>query len=95
MNPNDKHDPQLRDLLQDWTVPAPSANLEARVLRARQPWWHALWTSSIRIPVPVACGATLLLLAIGTWRVLGSSQPTVPCQIPSAAAHICQSDQPC
>ena len=87
---------QLRDLLGAWKTPAASPALEHRVMRARQPWWTVLWTGYIRVPVPVACCAAVLLV-VGTWQFIEVSRTTAPCQSPSVATtpHACRSNQPC
>ena len=58
-------DPQLKSLLEQWPAPAPPASLEARLHRARMPWYRRMMTASIPVPVAVAFS---LLLALGAWK---------------------------
>jgi hypothetical protein len=60
-------EPELKQWLMRWDAPAPSARLDEQVWSAyrqqfpRRPWWRHWLTASIRIPVPVAVAAGLLL----------------------------------
>jgi hypothetical protein len=82
-DPDDEptHDPELQRLLEEWTVPAVPDTLDRRVrasFRAqlgRAPLWKRLLTTSVRIPLPVAVAA-LLLLAFALWR--SAAQTAVP-----------------
>jgi hypothetical protein len=62
MEPND--DRELRDLLREWRVANAPRSLDERVLQPRAPLWQALFTGSIRIPVPVALAVAAILLAL-------------------------------
>lgn len=52
-------DDELNQLLRRWEAPAAPASLRARL--PRQSRWGWLLTGSIRIPVPVAAAAAMLL----------------------------------
>ena len=77
-------DDQLSALLRKWEVSAPHG-LEARVFaarpepfpprRRRASWWRFLLRGSIRVPVPVACCVTLLMILV-LWR---SARPDATC----------------
>jgi hypothetical protein len=63
-----QNDPELHDLLQEWSVPAAGPLLESRVLKGNRRWWRVLLHGYIRVPVPVACGVALLIVG-GGWRL--------------------------
>lgn len=53
------NDHELQSLLRTWKAPGAPEHLQPRV--ARRKWYAALWTTSVRIPVPVLA---LILMAI-------------------------------
>jgi hypothetical protein len=65
-------DQELGRLLQEWSVPAVPDTLDQRVMASfaartrRRPLWRRLVTTSIRVPLPVALAA-LLLVAFALW----------------------------
>jgi hypothetical protein len=66
-------DPELGRLLEDWTVPALPDALDRRVLASYRthaglpvPLWRRFFTTSLRIPLPVAV-VVLLALALAFW----------------------------
>jgi len=63
---------RLRMLLKEWTVSDCPPGVEDRIAQARNPWWKALLTGYVRIPVPVAVCATAMLIA-AAWMSLGST----------------------
>ncbi len=67
-----QNDPDLHDLLREWTVDDAPASLESRVTAGRHAsshaWWHVLIHGYIKVPVPVACGLVLLII-LGAWRL--------------------------
>jgi len=74
-------DLELDRVLDEWTVPALPKTLDRRVMASfrAQPGSHRLWrrllTASIRIPLPVAIAACLLLAAIVLWGPKKSPPP--------------------
>ena len=75
------NDPELRALLREWKAPEAPDSLEARVaeltaeavvrgskVSPRRPWWDFLLRGYIRVPVPVACCLTILVIA-AVWRM--------------------------
>lgn len=56
------NDDELRELLRTWEAPSAPASLKARILESRSSWWRWLFTGSIRLPVPAAVGAVLLIV---------------------------------
>jgi hypothetical protein len=66
--PNDA----LARVLQEWTVPAVPDTLDDRVMamfqarKSRRPLWRRFFGASIRVPVPVALLA-LVLMALALW----------------------------
>jgi hypothetical protein len=67
-----QNDPELHELLREWTVPDAPASLEARVFENRRSWWGVLIHGYIRVPVPVACCLTALMI-VGAWRLASLS----------------------
>lgn len=63
MEPMD--DPKLKELLREWKVEDAPRSLDQRVLGARPPWWKLLIGGSVRVPVPLAVGFAVLLIAMG------------------------------
>jgi hypothetical protein len=70
MEPFEKDELQdraLDSMLQQWRVPrAPERLRQAIFPASARAWWSRLWTTSIRVPLPVAC-ALLMALALGVW----------------------------
>jgi hypothetical protein len=88
MKPDDRDpeihtDPELARLLEEWAVPGVPDTLDRRVhasYRAhigRVPFWKRFLTTSIRIPLPVALAA-LLLLALTFWNARRPVSPASP-----------------
>ena len=84
-------DSQLSTLLKKWSVAAPP-DLEGRVIRARgklsglgqeRRWWRFLLKGYIRVPVPVACCLTLLMV-VTVWR---STRLAVACVGENSGLH--------
>jgi len=79
-DPEISRDPELRRLLEEWSVPGVPDTLDRRVLASYRAHigttslWRRLVTTSIRIPLPVALAA-LLLLAFAFWN---NRRPTSP-----------------
>ncbi len=71
MQPSDNHelnDRELDAMLPAWKAPKAPAHLRTAVFPAApMPWWQRVWTVSIRIPLPVACGMAIVL-ALLIWR---------------------------
>jgi hypothetical protein len=65
-------DPELGRMLEEWTVPALPDSLDRRVLTSyrtqmgRAPLWRRFFTTSLRVPLPVAV-ALLLMLILAFW----------------------------
>jgi hypothetical protein len=77
-----QNDPELRELLREWEVPAASPSLESRLLKSSRPWWYPLLHGYIRLPVPVACCLALFLIG-GAWRL--ATLPTTGCAAASVS----------
>lgn len=60
-------DRELDELLPEWKAPPAPPRLRSAIFPDPAPWWRRLWTLSIRVPAPVACGLAVLL-ALGAWR---------------------------
>jgi hypothetical protein len=94
MEPND---PQLRDLLHEWQAPQVPAGLEQRVLSSSlmitpRRGWRFLLSGYIRVPVPLACAAAVLMMFTGFW-LARQTTPAGPCI--TATAQVCTSPGHC
>jgi hypothetical protein len=58
-----------RLLKEEWKSPRAPAGLREKLFppHGGSSWWKKFWSTSIRIPLPVACGLTILLVVAG-WR---------------------------
>ena len=81
-------DRKLSRLLREWKVADAPACLDQRVLPPRKPWWSFLLTGSIRVPVPVAAGVFLLLVAMGLWTF----RPRTPAPAPGGSTGVTLAD---
>jgi hypothetical protein len=59
MEPLDEN--ELNHLLRKWEAPPAPPTLKARVFPAERSWWAWLFTGTIRVPVPIALAAALLV----------------------------------
>jgi len=78
MEPND---PELRKLLREWEVPGAPPSLERRILgntRPRTPWWRALLTGYIRVPMPVGVAMAITLVVLAVLAVRERPAPARP-----------------
>lgn len=58
-------DLELDGMLPQWKAQGAPAHLRSAVFPKRSgPWWHRLWSRSIRVPLPVAC-AVLVVMVVG------------------------------
>lgn len=57
---------ELNGLLKMWKAPVAPEHLQAPV--ARRPWYSAVWSMSVRVPVPVLA---LIVVAIVAFQVFG------------------------
>ena len=61
---------ELDSMLPEWQSPRAPARLRAALFPEKpRPWWRSIWTTSIRVPLPIACSLAVLL-ALGLWRSL-------------------------
>jgi hypothetical protein len=52
---------ELNQLLRKWEAPPAPGTLRARVLPPQKSWWSWLLTGTVRIPVPIALAAAVLV----------------------------------
>ncbi len=85
---NELSDRELDRLLrEEWKSPPAPVRLRAKVFppQGRAPifstTWKKFWRISIRIPLPVACGLTILL-GFAAWRWQAQWQELQPQQVP-------------
>jgi hypothetical protein len=67
---------ELNQLLRKWEAPEAPPTLRPRVFPARRSWWSWWWTGTIRVPVPAAIAAALL---IALW--IHYSRPANPARV--------------
>jgi hypothetical protein len=88
-----RYDPELRSVLREWEAPEVPASLDARVLDSYrrkmnpEPFWRRFFTSSVRVPLPLAVAVMALLviaLTLALTRPVG--QPLLPAQYVQAPA---------
>ncbi len=79
-------DPALKRVLEEWHAPAVPETLDARVMASyrrlgkRRAWWERFFTSSVRVPLPVAVAVLALLFvsAVLALRPVEAPRPSVP-----------------
>lgn len=77
-------DEELRRVLARWSASPLPEGIDGRMLAAYrrqtggQPWWQRFFTASVRVPLPVAVGVLLLLIATAALarRPASVAQPT-------------------
>ena len=94
---NEKHSssekPDLSELLKSWEVPETPHSLNRRVLADyrqhvnRVPFWKKIFTSSVRIPMPLVLAQAALLLVAGAF-LLSSFTNQKPANAPVVVAEI-------
>jgi hypothetical protein len=105
MTPDDRdteRDEELHRLLARWSAPVVPDRLDERVLAAFRkqtgagaPWWERLFTSSVRVPLPVALGVLVLLLVTVTLALRPvHTPPTAGTPGPSAAVQTARGTEP-
>ena len=71
MEPFDKDELQDRELdsmLPQWQAPEAPARLRQAVFGEPRPWWRRVWTTSIRVPLPLAGAlAAVIVAAVLFW----------------------------
>ena len=70
-------DDELNQVLRKWEAPGAPSTLRQRVFPARRSWLSWLLTGTIRIPVPAALAAAVL---IALW--IHYSRPANPARVP-------------
>jgi hypothetical protein len=62
------NDDELKRLLQSWQAPSAPRSLSRRVLRNDEPLWRRIFSTSFRVPVPVAVAAAVVLVFLLIYR---------------------------
>jgi hypothetical protein len=63
-------DRDLNAMLREWRAPEAPGGMRERLFPAPASWWQRFWHVEIRIPLPVAiCAALLLVLGLWRWTV--------------------------
>ena len=87
-----RDDRELNALLREWQAPGAPASLEARVERARLPWWRQVLAYKIPVPAPIAV-ALALWMVYGFWRL--EVRPAASCASPAVAVQQPAPEGPC
>jgi hypothetical protein len=69
------NDDELNKLLDRWEAPARPHSLRLKVFASKPSLWRRLWTGSLRVPIPVAVGAALLIVL---WLQYSSASRSAP-----------------
>ena len=83
---------ELSRLLRKWSAPVVPDGIDERMLaayrrqtRTGESWWSRLFTSSVRVPLPVAVGVLMLLILTAALALRPAApQPTAGTTGPSA-----------
>jgi hypothetical protein len=62
------NDDELKRLLQSWQAPTAPRSLSRRVLRKEMPLWLRIFSTSFRVPVPVAVAAAVVIVFLLIYR---------------------------
>lgn len=68
------NDNELNQLLRKWEAPSAPATLKERIFPEQKSWWRWLLTGTVRVPVPIALAAAVLLALL----IHYSSKPSTP-----------------
>ncbi len=74
-------DNELNELLRKWEAPIAPPTLKQRLFPPQKSWWRWLFTGSVRVPVPVALAAVVL---VGLW--IHYSRPATPPRVVQPAS---------
>ena len=79
------NDDELNRLLSRWEAPQKPASLKGRIFVRKQSIWRRLWTTSLRVPLPVA--ASIALLVVLWFHYFRPAQsPETPGPVPTSLA---------
>jgi hypothetical protein len=78
----------LDDLLREWRLPEPDAELDQRVTtayrsavrsrRSSSPVWQRWWTMRVSVPAPALMAAALAILGLFIWLRPSAAPPPAP-----------------
>jgi len=71
----------LDDLLRQWKLPEPTAELDRRVIAAYRPvlGWRRFWTLRVSVPAPALVAVALVLVGLLIWlRPAATPAASVP-----------------
>jgi len=78
MEPLDEN--ELNQLLRKWEAPPATHTLKGRIFPAQKSWWRWLLTGTVRVPVPIALAAAVL---VALW--IHYSRPASPPRVAQPA----------
>ena len=102
----DERDPERGDelsrVLRKWSAPAVPDGIDERMLaayrrqtRTGESWWSRLFSSSVRVPLPVAVGVLMLLVITAALALRPvASAPTAGTTGPQAPVQAARGDVP-
>lgn len=79
------NDDELNRLLSRWEAPQKPASLKSKIFVRKPPIWRRLWTTSLRVPLPVAA-SIVLLLALWFQYFRPVTPPETPGAVPTSLA---------
>jgi hypothetical protein len=71
-------DRELDGMLRQWRSREVPARLREAVFpRPSRPWWRGMWTTSIRVPVPLMCALVLALVLAAAASLRPRPEPAI------------------
>jgi len=97
-----ERDPALKRVLEEWRAPEVPESLDARVLatyrrmQKKEAWWQRFFSSSVRVPLPVAVAVLALLFvsAALALRPAGAPKSAEPPIASSGTLHAARVESP-
>ena len=79
------NDDELNRLLSRWEAPQKPASLKRKIFVSKPPIWRRLWTTSLRVPLPVAA-SIVVLFVLWFHYVRPVEPPETPGAVPTSLA---------
>jgi hypothetical protein len=83
------NDDELKRLLQTWQAPQAPPSLSRRVLPTKIPLWRRVFSTSFRVPAPIAAAAAIVIVLLLIYRTPPArpDAPPVPSQRTTSLAE--------